>query len=121
MDAPIQSQVRRFREEAKLSQAAMAAALDVTPSHVSKVENSRTGVSLDVIERYLKACGCRLVIVPLEPTDESLEQLTVTLDAKHRGILLVLAQVLPQLPEILTDELERQISSWHARFVGDSD
>jgi len=49
--------IRELRIKNHLTQAQVAAALDVTPGYISNVENNRTGMSLRILIYYAKLTG----------------------------------------------------------------
>jgi transcriptional regulator with XRE-family HTH domain len=58
--------VRQVRRRTRMSQRELAAACAVSPSTVSRTEAGRTGISVAVFTRLLRAAGLRLVVVDAE-------------------------------------------------------
>ena len=51
------SQIKDLRIQMKLTQAEVAAALNVTPGYISNVENNRTAMSLRILMYYANFSG----------------------------------------------------------------
>jgi transcriptional regulator with XRE-family HTH domain len=112
----LQASLRHWREKANKSQSDVARELDMTRTHMSKVESLKSGVTLDVLERYLKAIGCRLVILPEGDEIEATSAATAQLDPTRRRLIRALLAVLPHVPDVLVDDLEHTVEGWAARF-----
>ena len=54
------SQIKDLRIQMKLTQAEVAAALNVTPGYISNVENNRTAMSLRILMYYAKLMNISL-------------------------------------------------------------
>lgn len=63
------SQIKDLRIQMKLTQAEVAAALNVTPGYISNVENNRTAMSLRILMYYAKLMNISLdsLIGKVEP------------------------------------------------------
>lgn len=54
------TKIKELRVQKKLTQAEVAAALDVTPGYISNVENNRTAMSLRILIYYAKLMNLSL-------------------------------------------------------------
>ena len=90
------SQIKDLRIQMKLTQAEVAAALNVTPGYISNVENNRTAMSLRILMYYAKLMNISLdsLIGKVEPEykktalDNELQALISKLDDSRKRKLL---------------------------------
>lgn len=94
----INEALRLVRIYAQLSQAELAAKLDVAQSLVSDVEGGRKGVSMDLLERYSEALGIRMS--QLLFFAEQIEGQPIG----RRGKLIIAESVLKLLERLKPDE-----------------
>lgn len=53
----IGSRLRRLRQEKSITQAQLAKLIGVRQSHISKIENNRSSVSIETLEKIANALG----------------------------------------------------------------
>ena len=90
------SQIKDLRIQMKLTQAEVAAALNVTPGYISNVENNRTAMSLRILMYYAKLMNISLdsLIGKVEPEykktalDNELQALISKMDDSRKRKLL---------------------------------
>lgn len=90
------SQIKDLRIQMKLTQAEVAAALNVTPGYISNVENNRTAMSLRILMYYAKLMNISLdsLIGKVEPEykktalDNELQALISKIDDSRKRKLL---------------------------------
>ena len=90
------SQIKDLRIQMKLTQAEVAAALNVTPGYISNVENNRTAMSLLILMYYAKLMNISLdsLIGKVEPEykktalDNELQALISKMDDSRKRKLL---------------------------------
>ncbi|MDE6167781.1 MAG: helix-turn-helix domain-containing protein [Acetatifactor sp.] len=90
------SQIKDLRIQMKLTQAEVAAALNVTPGYISNVENNRTAMSLRILMYYAKLMNISLdsLIGKVEPEykktalDNELQALISKMDDGRKRKLL---------------------------------
>ena len=90
------SQIKDLRIQMKLTQAEVAAALNVTPGYISNVENNRTAMSLRILMYYAKLMTISLdsLIGKVEPEykktalDNELQALISKMDDSRKRKLL---------------------------------
>lgn len=99
-------ELRRLREEAGLSQDALAERLGVTREHVSRIERSKTQTNVDKAAQWAEACGYDLMLVPRErPGARALLAELEHSTEEERAVLIRLSRLFPRL-----DERSRQIA-----------
>lgn len=90
------SQIKDLRIQMKLTQAEVAAALNVTPGYISNVENNRTAMSLRILMYYAKLMNISLdsLIGKVDPEykktalDNELQALISKMDDSRKRKLL---------------------------------
>ena len=90
------SQIKDLRIQMKLTQAEVAAALNVTPGYISNVENNRTAMSLRILMYYAKLMNISVdsLIGKVEPEykktalDNELQALISKMDDSRKRKLL---------------------------------
>ncbi len=88
--------IKTMRTRCNVSQCTLAQNINVSQTHLSNIENGKTGVSLAIIIRISKSLGCSLDSLiygseyePPEPAKKMLTDCTVTdLSALIHGIVL---------------------------------
>ncbi len=108
-------ELRRIREEAGLSQDAVAERLGVTREHVSRVERAKTQTNVDKAQQWADVCGFDLMLVPRDrPSARVVAAELEHATPEERGVLLRLSRLLPRL-----DDRSRQIAIRYIEMLDD--
>lgn len=101
----LKDQLKRARLQAGLAQRELGEAVGLSQGHISNIESGRRETGLDVIDRWIAACGCQLHLevgdTALKPEDRELvERFTVvapllTGDAR-KAIMAMVAALEPE-------------------------
>ena len=90
--------LRRLRQEAAYSQQNLADALGVTKTHISQVERDRSGISIELVEKWARVCGRepRDVYLMEDPQAQALLALS-GLEGEYAVMLVKFSRILPVL------------------------
>jgi transcriptional regulator with XRE-family HTH domain len=77
----LSARLRPLRNDAGLTQAAVAAAAGIEIASLSRIENGTRSLSIDTLGRVLAVYGYKLSIVPNESTPEDTEALVLLVQA----------------------------------------
>lgn len=103
----LRHQLRELRESAGLKQAELARQLGVNQSTVSFIENGRHAPSMDLLDKWLAACGATLRVErpgadPLAPLVDAARGL----GAADLALLRRVALTIPMAPDLVRRQLE---------------
>ncbi|MCD8098028.1 MAG: helix-turn-helix domain-containing protein [Lachnospiraceae bacterium] len=90
--------MKELRIQKKLTQAEVAAALDVTPGYISNVENNRTAMSLRILVYYAKLLNI------------SLDSLIGKIDSEYQASALD-REIMEELAEMSTEDKEKLLQT----------
>lgn len=92
------SKMKELRIRNDLTQAEVAAALDVTPGYISNVENNRTAMSLRILVYYAKLLNL------------SLDALIETIDSEYQNTALD-REIMGELSEMDPDDKKKLLQT----------
>lgn len=114
MDRPIHEQLRIARKRAKISQVRMAALLgyagDSGHANISRIERGKQAAPVELLQRWVNACGCKLAIVPRQSMDAAAADLSVA----DRALVARVIAVLPSLDPALRRQLAHDLDLWES-------
>jgi len=62
MQNQIIQKMKAARKAAKITQVALASLMEISESRLQKIESGRHDLQLTTVQRYLKECGCELIV-----------------------------------------------------------
>lgn len=105
--------LRPMRDQAGLTQRALAVRLGVTATAISRWETGDRAIDLDTAEKWADACGVRLGVDGATPIQH------VGLAEHDINILMRLLRLLPRLHPVAREDLEHLLDRWEQRNAGD--
>lgn len=112
----LREQLRRARQAAKLSQAALSERIGYSDrSTVSRFESGVSDIGYEQVERWAQACGYRVQLVPTDGPDHLAEALR-ELSEDDCSTLLAFAALMPQLPHTVRSTAKHLIAAWQREY-----
>lgn len=112
----LREQLKRARQTAKLSQAALSERIGYSDrSTVSRFESGVSDIGYEQVERWAQACGFRIQLVPNDGPDHLAEALRELPD-DDCATLLALAALVPHLPHTVRSTVKHLIAAWQREY-----
>lgn len=87
--------LRRIRHRAGFTQEEISAAVGIARPSVSRIESAQRDTTVEVLEKWVHACGHRLLVVGQD--DEALAALTGRMERGDVDLIIRLARLVPRL------------------------
>lgn len=113
-------QLRELREQSQISQQQIAEDIGISRTQLSNIERGARGTTVERLEEYAEAVGCRL-LVQIVPKDSELAYMQVDPDSvalaskihdlpiSHRLLLLDMVKAFKYLPNPLVEAIRAQL------------
>lgn len=105
--------LKSARLSAHLSQRKLASVSGIDQGMISTVENGKNSTSFENVERWLAACGSRIVVVP---RDAVVDADIGKLDAAQQQIVRDLVRILPLVPVPVVEHLGDTVRNLVERY-----